>query len=172
MRPVVTVTLLAVLAGAVPAWAAERPAIGYVDLRKVMTESKTGQRNKAELEKLVKERQAALQQEEQKLQALQQELQKNLVLMTDAQKQEKQKDFDGKVEAYKKLRAEAQQTVGKKDNELSNKAIAEIKAIVAELAKEEKLALVLELAEPNVLYAEEGLSLTAKVIQRYDGKQK
>lgn len=170
MKKIAIIVILTGLVASGMALAADIPAIGYVDMRKVMNESKVGKRNKADIEKLVKERQSVLQKEEQRLQGLQQDFQKNQMLLTDAQKQEKQKDFQGKVEAFQKMRNDAQQAVSQRDNELSSKAVAEIKLIVADLAKEQKLAFVFEMAEVAVLHAEPGMDLTPKVIEKYDAK--
>ena len=152
--------------------AAEAPAIGYVDLRKLLVESKVGQKNKAELDKLIKEKEKALTGEEGKLQAMQQTFQKDMLLMTDDQKQAKQKEFQEKAEAYQKLVNEAKQAVGKKDNEFASQSLAEIKKIIAAVAKELKLSLVLEASESGLLYAEDGMDLTQKVLERYDAQAK
>ncbi|MDO8705200.1 MAG: OmpH family outer membrane protein [Sulfuricaulis sp.] len=152
--------------------AAEAPTMGYVDLRKLLVESKVGQKNKAELDKLIKEKEKALTSEEGKLQSIQRAFQKDMLLMTDDQKQAKQKEFQEKAEAYQKLVNEAKQAVGKKDNEFASQSLAEIKKIIAVVAKEMKLSLVLEASESGMLYAEDGMDLTQKVFERYDAKAK
>ena len=152
--------------------AAEKPTVGYVNLHKVLLESKVGKRNKAELDKLIKEKESMISGEEAKLQAMQQAFQKEQLLLTDAQKQEKQKAFQEKAEAYQKMVGEAKQAVSKKDNEFASKSVADIKVIVADLAKDMKLHLVLDASAGSVLYAEEGMDLTQKVIEKYDAKAK
>src|SRR3989344_1297901 len=163
--------LLMMLFGHV-AVAAEPPAIGYVDVRKVMLESKTGKKNRAELEKMIKEKEGALKKEEQKLKAMQEAFQKDQLMMTDAQKQQKQKEFQEKAEAYQKLVRDAKQEVGKKDNEYTSRTLSEVRAIIADLAKEQKLSMVLELSESGLLYADEKMDLTRKVMEKYDAKAK
>jgi outer membrane protein len=152
--------------------AAEKPTVGYVNLHKVLLESKVGKRNKTDLDKLIKEKENTLAGEESKLQAMQQEFQKDQLLMTDVQKLEKQKVFQEKAEAYQKMVGEAKQAVSKKDNEYASKSVSDIKAVVADVAKEMKLNLVLDASEGSVLYAEEGMDLTQKVIEKYDAKAK
>lgn len=154
------------------ALAADQPSIGYVDVRKVLLESKIGKKNKAEFEKLVKDKEAALNKEEEKLKAMQEAFQKDQLMMTEDQKKAKQKAFQEKAEAYQKMVRDAKQEVNKKDNEYAAKALTEIRAIIAELAKEMKLSLVLEASESGLLYAEEKLDLTPKVMERYDAKGK
>jgi outer membrane protein len=155
----------------VPTHADEPARLGYLDLRKVLVESKTGKQNKAELEKLIKQKQDQLKKDEQKLKDLQQAYEKEQLLLTDQQKKDKQKAFQEKVQAFQKLQGESEQEIRRKDGEYSQKAIVEIRKLVAELAKEKKLMMVFELtAQP--LYAEPGPDLTAEVLKRYDAKTK
>lgn len=152
--------------------AAEKPAIAYVDVRKILLESKAGKKNKAEFEKLIKDKESVLSKEEEKLKAMQEAFQKDQLMMTDDQKKAKQKAFQEKAEAYQKMVKDAKQEVGKKDSEYATKSLTEIRGIVADLAKEMKLSLVLEASESGLLYAEEGMDLTSKVMEKYDTKAK
>jgi outer membrane protein len=154
------------------AMAADPPAIGYVDVRKVLLESKLGKKNKAEFEKMVKDKESTLAKEEEKLKAMQEAFQKDQLMMTDEQKRARQKAFQEKANAYQKMVRDAKQEVGKKDNEYTSKALTEIRAIVADLAREMKLSLVLEASESGLLYAEQSMDLTPKVMDKYDAKGK
>lgn len=151
---------------------AEVVAIGYVDMRKVLTENKAGQKVKAELEKAVKTRKEALAKEEERLKSLQAAYEKDKLLLSEAQRQEKQKDFQQKYEAYQKQAQQAQRELSQKEAEYTKKAVPEIRAIIRELAKEEKLTLVFEKNEVPALYAVDGPDLTDKVLARYNKSQK
>ena len=152
--------------------AAEKLPLGYVDVHRVLLESKVGKKNKAELDKLITERKTAISQEESKLEAMQQAFQKDQLLMTQEQKQAKQKEFQTRVEAYQKMVKAAEQEVSSKDNEFAAKSLADIKAIVTEIAKERKLSVIFGTSDVGLLYADPGLDLTQQVIQRYDAKMK
>jgi len=151
---------------------AEVVAIGYVDMRKVLTENKTGQKVKADLEKAVKTRKDALAKEEERLKSLEAAYEKDKLLLSEAQRQEKQKDFRQKYEAYQKQAQQAQRELTQKETEYTKKAVPEIRAIIRELAKEEKLALVFEKNDIPALYAVDGPDLTDKVLARYNKSQK
>ncbi len=148
--------------------AAENPGIAYVDLHKVLLESKIGKKNQAELDKLIKEKEATLGKEQSKLKALEQVFEKDQLLMTDAQKKTKQKEFQEKADAYQKMVNEAKQTVGQKDKEYASKSISEVKGIISGIVKEMKLNMVFEASESGLLYADSSMDLTQKVIERYD----
>jgi outer membrane protein len=149
-----------------PVLAADSVKIGYVDVRAVVLESKAGQQHKKEMDKLVLDKQANLKKEEEKLKALQQSLEKEMLTLTEAQKQEKQRGFQEKVQAFQKSVQDDEREVRQKDTEYTNKAIEDIRKIIADVAKDQKAGLVL--GKNEVLFAEDGMDLTPKVIQKYD----
>ena len=153
-----------------PVLAADSVKIGYVDVRAVVLESKSGQQHKVEMEKFVKDKQAVLKKEEEKLKTLQQTLEKEMLTLTEAQKQDKQRGFQEKVQAFQKSAQDAERDLRQKDTEYTNKSLEEIRKVIAEVAKEEKTGLVLGKTEMSVLYAEDGMDLTPKVIKKYDSR--
>ena len=50
--------------------------------------------------------------------------------------------------------------------------LPEIKPVIADVAREMKISIVFDANELSVLYAEKGMDLTQKVIERYDAKSK
>ena len=153
-----------------PVLAADSVKIGYVDVRAVVLESKSGKQHKTGMETFIKDKQAALKKEEDKLKSLQQTLEKEMLTLTEAQKQDKQRGFQEKVQAFQKSAQDAEREVRQKDTEFTNKALEDVRKVITEVAKEEKVGLVLGKTEMSVLYAEEGMDLTPKVIQKYDSR--
>jgi outer membrane protein len=90
--------------------------------------------------------------------------------MTDAQKGEKQKEFQQRADVFQKMVSDANQDIAAKDKEFAAKSIAEIRKIIAEVAKEMNISIVLEASESGLLYADGALDLTRKVLERYDAK--
>jgi outer membrane protein len=162
--------LVAGLLVSAPVLAADSVKIGYVDVRAVVLESKSGRQHKVEMEKYVKDKQAELKKEEDKLKSLQQTLEKEMLTLSEAQKQDKQRGFQEKVQAFQKSAQEAERTLRQKDTEYTNKSLEEVRKVIAEVAKEEKVGLVLGKTEMSVLYAEDGMDITPKVIQKYDSR--
>jgi len=153
-----------------PVLAADNVKIGYVDVRTVLLESKSGKQHKTSLETYIKDKQAAIKKEEDKLKSLQQTLEKEMLTLTESQKQDKQRGFQEKVQAFQKLAQDSERELRQKDTEFTNKSLDEIRKVIAEVAKEEKIGLMLGKTDMSVLYAEEGMDLTAKVIQKYDSR--
>jgi outer membrane protein len=162
------VGMFAAAAGA--AQADEKLRIGVLDVRKILLESKSGQAHRAELEKMVKERREKIGKEEAGLKALQEKLEKDMLVMTDKQKEQKRKEFDDRVGALKKMSQDAQQEVAKRDNEISGKASAMVRDIVDEIAKQEKVALVVDKNQAGIVWVAEEVDLTDKVLKAYEAK--
>jgi len=142
--------------------------IGYVDLRSVISESKAGKQFRAQLEKYVKDKQATIKKEEEKLVALKKSFEKEALTLSDAQKLEKQKTFQDKVQALRKMAEDADRDLRQKDGDFTNKALATVREVIAEVAKEEKVNLVLNHNE--VLYGDGAMNLTAKVTAKYNSR--
>ena len=170
MKRIAVVAAVAGLLSSMAAIAADKPAIGYVDVRVVLVESKAGKLHKASMDKFVQDKQTALKKEEEKLKSLQQTLEKEMLTLTDAQKQEKQRGFQEKVQTLQKSAQDAERELRQKDADYTNKALDEIRKIITDVAKEEKLSLVLGKTEMSVLYSEDGMDLTPKVTQKYDAR--
>ena len=157
--------------GAVAA-AAEKPTVGVVEMNKVMRESKAGKRGDEELRKLADARKKQITAEGQKFEKMREDAQKNEMLMTDKQKEEKQKELQAKLDALRKMEAEANQEIGKRNAELASKIVQDVRAIIAELAGDQGLTVVLNTNPQELLYAVDGVNLTTKVIERLDAKTK
>jgi len=142
--------------------------IGFVDVRAAVTESKTGKKFRTDMESYVKNKQASLKKEEEKLNALKEKMEKEALTLSDAQKQQKQKDFQEKVQALQKMAGEADHELRQKDAEFNKRTMESVRKIAADLAKSEKLNLVLIVGREGVLYADEGMDLTAKISERLD----
>lgn len=144
--------------------------IGYVDLRQLITESTIGKAHKAQLEKVYKEKQASIEGEQKKLEDLKAKYDKDVLTMSEAQKAERQKDLQQKVQALQKMAGEAQQDLAKKDQEFTRKAFDDARAVVAEVAKADHLSIVLEKGEANVLYGDPALDVTRKALDKFNAR--
>ncbi len=160
-------TLVFVLSGIAYA---ENMKIGYVDMRMALNECKAGKIAKTELEKMIKEKQAALDGERKEIDEMQADLEKKASLLSDKAKQDKQKEFQAKVQSYQQKLAEAQKEINKKEEGYTQRIINEIRKTVGEIAEADGYTLVFEKTEISVMYAKEDLDLTKKVIEIYNSK--
>jgi outer membrane protein len=172
MKKWATVLAMAGLVAGGAASAADKPVIGVVDMNKIVMESKVGKRNGEQFQKLFEEKSEQVKKEEQKFDKMRQDFQKDQLVLSDKQKEEKRKDLQTKYEAVAKMKSDAEQELNKKRAEMMGKTVEDARAITAALAKELGLTLVLSYPDQNVLYAVDGVNLTAKVMERYDAKAK
>ncbi len=170
MKKMLAVMLLAGLAFSGVAGAEEKLKVSYVDVRQVLIQSNAGKQFQAATEKAGKEKQGLFAAEEKKLQALKEAFEKDQLTYSEAQKRSKQRDLQDKYQALQDSVNDTQKEFRQKESEFTGKALKDIRTVIAEVAKEEKATLVLEKTEMSVLYAEEGLDLTAKVLQKYNAK--
>jgi outer membrane protein len=159
-------SMVAGLLVSAPVLAADSVKIGYVDMRVAVQESKAGKQHKAEMEKVFNDKKSELKKEEDKLKAQQQALEKEMLTLTEAQKKDKERAFQEKVQEFQKRLQDGERELRQKDVEYTNNAVEEIRKIIADVAKAEKVGLVL--GKNEVLFAEDGMDLTPKVIQKYD----
>ncbi|MHB8454269.1 MAG: OmpH/Skp family outer membrane protein [Acidiferrobacterales bacterium] len=151
-----------------PSCGADSLRIGYVDMRQVIVESVAGKAHQAEMEKIIKKRQSALDKETQKLQTLKENFEKNKLTLSDAQMKAEQKEFQDEMQNYQHMASDDQQAVREQDSKYTQKAVAKIRGIIAKIARKDKLNLVFEKTELMVLYSDPDLDITPQVMQQYD----
>lgn len=162
--------LLGLAAGlhAPPAQAAV-PKVGklaMVDMQRVLNETKAGKAARKRLEKSSKTKEAKF---EKKRVALESEAAKLGSLSGQKLAEAQEKLQRESIELQNMLMA-LEQELGEQHNQLLEKMYKNSQAIVADLAKEKGLDLVLVRDPMTVIYAEDGLDITATVIERYDAK--
>ncbi len=146
--------------------------IGYVDLNKALNESKKGKDAKAELEALVRNKQASIDELENKINEMRQEYDKQAQAFSESARKVKEEEIENAIRNYQKVVGEAQAEVEKKRKEFTSKIINELKEVIARIAEEEGFTIILESSEGLVLYSKKELDLTDKVINRYDSMKK
>lgn len=170
---VLTLMATALVLGVATVRAEDKARIGYVDVRKVLFESKSGKRSQEVMQRMEKEKLAVLQREKAKLdtevQQLRADLEKNKLIYSQKQVQDKQQAFQEKVQRFQQMQLEARNELGKKGSDLTKNALENIRKIIADVAREQKLMLVFDLASPP-LYAEPGPDITDKVMSIYNSK--
>lgn len=149
--------------------AAEVPAvrkIALVDMQRVLNETKAGQRARNELESASKAKQEKLDKKRKKLEG-------------DAGKL---KSLSGQqlVAAQEKLQAESmelqsmlmalEQELGDQHNKMLEKMYKNAQEIVAKVAKDKTIDLVLVRDAMTVIYVKDGLDITGEIVKLYDAK--
>lgn len=98
--------------------------------------------------------------------------------LEDAAKKEKEVTLNRKIADFEKIRTEFNSEISKKNEELSNEFNQHVLAVLKDIAKRDKLSLILNrtisLAKgevQSVVYADEDLDITGKIIVEMDKKE-
>lgn len=150
---------------------AEVPSIGkvaMVDMQRVLNETEAGKKARKELEDSSKSKQEKLEKKRAKLESDAAKL-KNLSGEQLAAAQEKLQQ-EG-MELQSMLMA-LEQELGQQHNKLLEKMYRNSQAIVANIAKERGLDLVLVRDDMTVIYTKDSLDITGDVVSQYNKKHK
>ena len=164
-----TLGLFLFILAACPVLAAEAAMkVGLVDLFRAVNESEQGKKAKSELESMIKGKQESLEDKGKAIEKLKGEIEKQGGVLSAEAKKSKEDEFERMTREYQRTVADSQTEVRKKEGELTGRIVKELRAVIAGVAQEEQYTLVLENAEGLVLFADKGLDITDKVIQKFD----
>lgn len=140
--------------------------LAMVDMQRVLNETKAGKAARKRLEKSSKSKEAKF---EKKRVALESEAAKLGSLKGQKLAEAQERLQRESIELQNMLMA-LEQELGEQHNKLLEKMYKNSQAIVATMAKEKGLDLVLVRDPMTVIYVKDGLDITTEVIKRYDTK--
>ena len=151
----------------------------YVDTQAVFDKAKLGKKYQGVVREYYESRKKILDQDADEIQRLQDDLKKQSKVLSEKAQKEKEESLNLKVSEFQKRRDEFSNEIGKKNEELSNDFNQQLVAVLKDIAKREKVSLVLnktinilsKTEVPAVLYADDDLDLTDKVVVEMDKKE-
>jgi len=153
-------------------YASAAEKIGFINMREIIDRSDAGKAIKAELDKAVEGKKAAIQQKERELKKAKENLDKQRSVLTPQAMQEKEMQYQVEYREYERLLKDSTEELRAKDQFMANKLIPEIIKVVRNIGQREKYAVILE--ESAAAYSAKENSLTDKVIKElnktYQGK--
>ncbi len=154
--------------------------IAYVDTQSVFDKTKLGKKYQGIVREYYESRKKILDMDADEIQKLQEDYnkQKQAKLLNEKAQKEKEETISRKINEFEKKRNEFSSEIGKKNEELSNEFNQQMVVVLKEIAKREKLSLVLnktinimsKAEVPSVLYGDEDFDVTEKVITEMDKK--
>jgi outer membrane protein len=155
--------------------------MGYVDTQMVFDKAKLGKKYQGIVREYFESRKKILDLDADEIQKLQEEYskQKQAKLLNEKALKEKEETISRKINEFQKKRDDFSAEIGKKNEELSNEFNQQMILVLREIAKREKVSMVLnktinvlsKAEVPSVLYADEDQDLTEKVIVEMDKKE-
>jgi Skp family chaperone for outer membrane proteins len=153
--------------------------IAFIDQQAVFDKTKLGKNYQKTLKEYYESRKNLLDLDGAEIQKLQDDYQKQMQakLLNEKARKEKEEALGRKINEYQKKREEFQGEMSKKSEELFNDFYQQMTAVVKDISKKEKIALVLSKTinvskseVPAVIYGEESLDLTDQVVAEMDKK--
>lgn len=155
--------------------------IAFVDQQMVFEKTKLGKKYQNIIREYYESRKKILDIDADEINQLEDDYtkQKQAKLLNDKAQKEKEETIRQKISDFQKKRDEFSGEVSKKNKELSDEFNQQMDAILKNLAKKEKVSLVMsktidilsKVEVPAVLYGEEDLDLTGQVIVEMDKKE-
>ncbi len=141
--------------------------IGVVDPQRILQETEQGQQLSEDLDAFMKDRQILVELEQKELRDLEDELRAQQTVLSPEARQVKEEQFRQKMGAYQQKIGELNREVQEKQRELQDEFRQKVSAIVAEIAEDRNLGLVLEHGvNSGTLFHQESWDISTDVIQR------
>ena len=151
-------------------FAQDRIKIGYIDIQRVVGESQAGKRARDRFQAQVKKAEADLMKERQDIERLRSDLEKKGPLLRDDERRNLEVDLQKRSVNLQRSMSDLQQELQGKNNEMMSEILKELEKIVNEVGKSEKFTLILERSQ--ILYSDQGIDITSKVIETYNSRAK
>ena len=155
--------------------------IAYVDTQTVFDKTKLGKRYQGVVREYYESRKKILDLDADEIQKLQDDYnkQKQAKLLNEKAQKDKEETISRKISEFQKKRDEFSGEISKKNEELSNEFNQQMVVVIKDMSKKEKVSMVLsktinilsKTEVPAVLYADEDLDLTEKVVVEMDKKE-
>ncbi len=144
--------------------------IGFIDVQRAISESQAGKRAKDRFQAKVKKAEADLLKEKQELERLKSELDKKGPLLKEDERRNLEGDLQRRYVNYQRTMTDQQQELRQKEGEMTGDILKELEKIVNEVGKAEKFTLILERSQ--ILYSDQAIDITTKVIDVYNSRTK
>ena len=144
--------------------------LGVIDTAKIMRESTAAKNVQAIFLKDLKAKRGILAAKEKEVRQLEEELKKPDLKLSDEARREKTDKLAKEVKELKRLGSDLEEELKKKNAELTQKLIGELREIVSAFSKKGNYTMIME--RSTVVAVDDAIDITDKIIQIYDGQKK
>ncbi len=162
------ISVLFFLLVAAPAWGQEKVRIGSVDIQRAISESQAGRKAREKFQGQVKKIEGDLLKEKQEVERLKNDFDKKGALLKDEERMSLEKELQRRAVGYQRSMQDSQQELRQRESEMTGEILKDLEKIVAEIGRSEKFTLILERSQ--VLYSDQGVDITSKVLELYDSR--
>jgi outer membrane protein len=153
--------------------------IAFVDTQAVFDKTKVGKKYQGILKEYFESRKKILDLDADEIQKLRDDYGKQSAVLKPEARKEKEETIGRKINEFEKKRSDFNNELAKKNEELSTEFNLEMTAVIKDMAKKDKINLILNKTinvlskgeVPSVLHGDEDMDLTEKLILEMDKKQ-
>lgn len=166
-------TLLVAVASMAPARGQESPAAGgtrvaVVDTQRLLEESASGRSALERLRGLFDQKQQEIAAREQEIADLRQQLEEGSLSLSEARQAELQGQIEDKLIALRRLRDDAQRELNQQQDRALQEIDRQIMPVIQQVAAESGYALIFRKYESGLLFAQDAVDITDRVLQRFN----
>ncbi len=147
---------------------AQQLKVGLIDIQRAITESAQGKKAREKFQAQYKKVEADMIRQKQDVEKMKADMDKKGALLKDDDRRKLEADFQKKFLAYQRDMRDYQEELQQKEREMTADILKELEGVVSELGKAEKFTLILERSQ--LLYSDQGLDVTNKVIELYNAR--
>ena len=144
--------------------------LGVIDMARIMRTSKAAKNAQAIFMKDLEAKRGILAAKENSARLLDEELKNPDAKLTPGEKANKSDTLAKEVKELNRLKSDQEEDLKKKDAELTQKLIGELRVVVNTFSKKENYTLILE--KSAIVASDDAIDITDKIIQLYDGQKK
>jgi outer membrane protein len=156
----------------VHAAAAKDVKIGFVDFQKVLEESSVFQGVSSELEKEIKSEEEIFSSKREALQKKGEELEKQKAILSKEKLTEREDQLRKEFRDLQNYANDKQAELQRKNAEMMKGVLDNLSDIVSEIGKDKGYTSILERSTGGVVYYDESMDITDKVVKEYDKRYK
>lgn len=166
-------TLLVTVASMAPAYGQQSPAAGgtrvaVVDTQRLLEESAAGRGALERLRGLFDQKQQEIAAREQEIADLRQQLEEGSLSLSEARQAELQGQVEDKLIALRRLRDDAQRELNQQQDRAMQEIDRQIMPVIQQVAAESGYALIFRKYESGLLFAQDAVDITDRVLQRFN----
>lgn len=148
--------------------AAAELKVGVVDVKEFQEKSVTFQKIREQLRGKFDALQKKLQQEKEALMELEEDFQKQSMMLSLGARDDKRNELEKKRRYYKYLYEDLSEQMKNAERDATRRVLQELEGVVTDIAEKEGFTLILEGNSPGMVYVDDSINITDRVVQAYD----
>lgn len=145
--------------------------VGFVDVQRVLLQTKRGQEARVKMQTEVLQKQKEISAQEEEVRKMETDLRKQATILSEAARREREETVQRRKRDLVRTVEDFNRDLAKREQELLSDFLKEISVIVQEFGAEKGFTLILERQQGGILYANEGIDITKEIIERFDKKK-